>query len=203
MRFVDQAESGFTTEDMLDKLERQIRNVDAGESGCDTWVHIGSPGNDFNDKILTIINPSETAKVAAEARKNLAEMSAIVREHFHDPSDGRTLILSFSNIQDPTDGTGSIPPQFRDGFCEQIQNPLFTSALRQTAIENLNNFNQAIADEASAQGALVVDQHGAIFGHGMPAADRWLADDCTHPTNAGHNAIRAAAWGVVTGTGGP
>ena len=203
VRFIDHAESGFTTEDMLTKLERQIDGIDRGAPGCDTWVHIGSPGNDFNDNVATIINPSETAKVAGKARQNLAAMSGLVRQRFRDPSEGRTLILTFSNIQDPTDGTGSVPSQFTDGFCKQMHNPLFTSQLRQTAIQNLANFNQAIADEAAAQSAHVVDQHAAIFGHGMPAAERWLADDCTHPNNLGHHAIRVAAWALVTGTGSP
>ncbi len=203
VRFVDQAESGFTTEDMLDKLERRIGDVDRGDSGCDTWVHIGSPGNDFNDDMLTIISRAESAKVSQQVRQNLAAMSNLVRQRFHDPSDGRTLLLSFSTIQDPTDGTGRVPPQFTDGFCEQIHTPAFTDELRAIAIENIGTFNQAVADEAAVQGAHVVDQHAALFGHGMPASDRWLAEDCTHPNNAGHHAIRANAWGVITGTGGP
>ncbi len=34
--FIDHAESGFTTEEMLTKLERQIDDIDRGAPGCDT-----------------------------------------------------------------------------------------------------------------------------------------------------------------------
>jgi hypothetical protein len=47
----------------------------------------------------------------------------------------------------------------------------------------------------------VADNHAVFLAHGMNAtgADRWLSNDCAHPNDAGHHAIRAEVGGVLTG----
>jgi hypothetical protein len=197
--FVDQAESGFSTTDMRAKLEASLGELDPGAAGCDTWVHLGGPGNDFNDNPLTVISAEATATAAASARENYAAMLAALRGVFEDAGEGRTLVASLSTVQDPTDGAGRIPPGFTQGFCELIQSDQFTDAMRAQALENLETLNAEVAAEAAAQGAGVLDQHGALLGHGMPADERWLADDCTHPDDLGHRAIRRYAWYLLTG----
>jgi hypothetical protein len=46
-----------------------------------------------------------------------------------------------------------------------------------------------------------VDNHGVFFDHGMnaPGAERWITDDCTHPSNEGHHQLRREEWFVLTG----
>ncbi len=197
--FIDQSESGFTTTDMRQKLEASLGSLDAGARGCDTWVHLGNPGNDFNDNPLTVVSASATAAAAATARANYAAMIDALRGVFEDAASDRKLVVSISTVQDPTDGTGDVPAEFIDGFCKIIHNPQFTPALRTQAIANLATLNAEIAAEAAAQGGGVLDQHGAIFGHAMPSGDRWLYQDCTHPNDAGHRAIRRYGWYLLTG----
>lgn len=197
--FVDQSESGFTTSDMRTKLEATLDTLSVGAAGCDTWVHFGGPGNDFNDNPLTVVTASATATAAAAARDNYAAMIQTVRNIFEDDANGHTLVLSIATVQDPTDGTGDVPLEFTDGFCGVIHNPQFTPDRRAQALVNLATLNAEVAAEAQAQGAGVLDQYGAIFGHGMPAQDRWLHEDCTHPNDLGHQAIRHYAWYLLSG----
>ena len=106
--------------------------------------------------------------------------------------------LLIDNVQDSTDGMGTVPAQFQDGFCGTIQNPLFTAPLRARALANLGLMNDAIAAETAAQAGHLVDLHAAFLGHGMNAgADRLIDGDCVHPTSGGHALIRDLARAVL------
>ncbi len=68
-----------------------------------------------------------------------------------------------------------------------------------TAVANLRIFNEAIADAVDAEGALLLDDHGLFYGHGLNSGDGWMSDDCAHPTQEGHHQIRRLAWEAWTG----
>lgn len=161
-------------------------------------INVG--GNDVNDSVLTLIDATRAAAVATELRANLREMFSILRGRYDHPSSGQNLVVLVDDIYDPTDGTGRIPTTFRDGFCGTLQNPLFTDALRATALANLAMINAAIAAEVAAQGGVLVRQSDAFLGHGMNSGSaRWLSGDCTHPMDIGHDGMRREIWEALTG----
>jgi hypothetical protein len=44
------------------------------------------------------------------------------------------------------------------------------------------------------------DVHAAFVGHGMNGAgsERWLSNDCAHPTSDGHHHVREVVWTALT-----
>lgn len=200
LAFADVSESGATSADALSNLRGALRGGLPESVPGDVLVLINVGGNDFNDSILNIIDPGRTAAVSAEIRSNLAEMFRLLRERYENEGAGKRVVFLVDDLYDPTDGMGSIPPQFDDGFCEQLQNPLFVGTIRDTALMNLATLNAGTAEEVAAQGGHLVPVHDAFLGHGMNATtDRWLDGDCTHPTNGGHDAIRREMWAVLFG----
>lgn len=200
-RRIDRARSGWQTGDVADDLRGAIGSLPAGGDGDDTVVTVSAGGNDFNDNVRTIIDPTATATVATRAAGNVAEVMRLLRGRYHDPARGRFLIVLWTNVHDPTDGTGRVPATFTRGFCATLQNPLFTDALRRVALDNLARFNMALGGAITAQGAFLVDSHRVFTGHGMNAAgaSRWIDTDCVHPVNEGHHQLRREVFRVFTG----
>jgi lysophospholipase L1-like esterase len=197
VQFRDLAQSGATSDEAAARVRNSLGSLPVHDG--DTLVLISVGGNDFNDSIQTILSPQATAQAAARLRTNLADIVERLRGKYDDGA-GRRAVFAIDNIHDPTDGLGTIPPQFTDGFCGTIQNPLFTPQLRQQALVNLATMNTEIAAEVAELGAALVDVHASFLGHGMngAGADKWLAGDCAHPTSDGHHHLREAVWNALT-----
>jgi lysophospholipase L1-like esterase len=197
----DLAESGATSSDARARVQSALGGSLPATVPGDVLVLINVGGNDFNDSIGVMINSSATATAAAELRANLADIVEMLRARYDRPAEGKQAVFLIDTIHDPTDGMGTVPPEYGNGFCETIQNPLFTPALRAQALTNLATMNDAITGEAAAQGATLVDVHAAFLGHGMHSGSARLIDtDCAHPTTAGHDHLRRVIWDL-TGTG--
>ena len=159
---------------------------------------ISAGGNDFNDSVWTMVTTALTEAAAATLRANLAEMTTLLRDRYED-ADTEVFVV-YLDIQDPIDGTATIPPQFEDGFCGMLQNPAVL-LVGDLILSNLGIMNTAIAEEAVASGASLASYHDHFAGHGMNAADadRWMSDDCAHPMDVGHHELRRLVWGTLTG----
>jgi lysophospholipase L1-like esterase len=191
----NKAESGATSADV--RSQSAVLPASAG----DTIVTIYVGGNDFNDEVSTMLSASATMAAIEAWEANLAIVLDRLEARYSNPSAGQELVVLIATIHDPTDGMGTIPPQYEDGFCGLLQNPIFTPGLRQNALQNLASFNDAIRAFATARGAIVVDTNQLFIGHGMNAAgaDKWLADDCAHGNNTGHHEVRREIWRLLTG----
>jgi lysophospholipase L1-like esterase len=199
-QFVRVAESGATSADALSNLRSALGGALPESVPGDVLVSINVGGNDFNDDIRTIIDPISTAAVTSQLRANLAEMFSLLRARYEDREAGKTVTFLVQDVHDPTDDTGSIPAGYDDGFCSTINNPLFIPALRTQALTNLGTLNTGIHEEVVAQNGVVVPFHDGFLGHGMNAtSERWLSNDCTHPTDEGHDALRRIVWETLTG----
>lgn len=192
---MSRARSGHTSDDVV----RRSDNLPPSGGHTIVTIHVG--GNDFNDNITTVISMTATRNAIARWEMNMQTVFDRLREAYDDPNDGQTLTIVLVNIHDPTDGLGTIPPEFDQGFCDTIQSPLFTPMLRMAALANLELFNTAIETFAVDNGALFVDEHDLFLGHGMnaPASDRWTDNDCAHFTDEGHHQLRREFWRVLTG----
>ena len=166
----------------------------------DVLVSLTCGGNDFNDDVMTIIVRATTEAVAGRLQSNYREMFRLLRERYEDSAAGHAVVFLVTNVHDPTGGTGAIPAGFSDGFCATINDPRLIP-LRSVAIANLGVFNEAIAAVTEELGGRLVDNHGVFLDHGMnaPGGERWLSDDCAHPTNEGHHQLRREEWRVLTG----
>ena len=190
------ADSGSTSVDVAERA----RNLPDPAGTGDTLVTIYVGGNDFNDDITTIISSAATQAAIDRWVLNMTEVMTRLRARYEVAATGRQLLVVLATIHDPTDGMGTIPPQFTNGFCGTLQNPLLTPALRQRALMNLSSFNDAIRAFAARERALVLDSGTLFLGHGMNATtDRWLDADCIHGTNLGHHEIRREIWRILTG----
>jgi lysophospholipase L1-like esterase len=200
VRFVDLGDSGATSSDTLANLRSALGGTLPATVDGDVVVTLTCGGNDFNDDVMTIIVRTSTEAAAARLADNYREIFRLLRERYEDPAAGRDVVFLVTNVHDPTGGTGAIPPGFTDGFCATIQDPRLIP-LRSVAIGNLAFFNDAIAAVTAELGGHLVDNHGVFLEHGMnaPGAERWLSDDCVHPTNEGHHQLRRAEWLVGTG----
>jgi lysophospholipase L1-like esterase len=197
-QFRDLADSGANSTDARSAVQGAVGGLPLVAG--DTLILINVGGNDFNDEIAVMLDPSLAAERAAVLRTNLADIAMRLRGKFERPSEGWHALFVLDTIHDPTDDLGTIPAQFDEGFCGTIQNPLFTPELRMTALANLALFNQSIADEAAAQSAYLYDMHGHYIGHGMNGgAARWMSEDCAHPTTEGHTQMRDAIWTLLGG----
>ena len=174
---MDLAESGATSDDARARVAGA--SFPPADGGVIVLINVG--GNDFNDSVSTILDASQTAAAAATLRENLRAIVGDVRASYPDAA------VYIDTIHDPTDGMGTVPPEFDEGFCEMLHNPLLTPSLRQQALTNLGTMNAAITGETSSLGAYLVDVHGAFMGHGMNSGGERLIDgDCAHFTGAGH-----------------
>ncbi len=198
--FHDLGDSGATSDEILDNLESALDGALPASVSGDVLLTISAGGNDFNDSVWTMVTPVLTEAAAAAVRANIGQMITAVRDRYEEPALGHDVFVVVLNIQDPTDGTLSIPDEFDDGFCELLQHPALV-AVGGLVLDNLGIMNDAIAAEAAAQGALLGDYHAAFTGHGMNAtgADRWMSDDCAHPNDEGHHQLRREIWGQLTG----
>lgn len=189
--FRDLAESGATSADAAARVRGAIGSLPDVDGDVVVLINVG--GNDFNDEIAVMISAELTAQAAAELRTNLADIVTRLRGKYGD----RAVFL-IDDIHDPTDGMGSVPPQYDEGFCSTLSNPILQPAAA-TALANLATFNAAIAAEAVEQDAHLVPLHGHFIGHGMnaPAGQRWISDDCAHPTSEGHGHLRDLVWSVL------
>jgi lysophospholipase L1-like esterase len=113
-----------------------VRNASLPAVTGDVLVLVNVGGNDFNDSVQTMIDANATAQAAQRLRENLADIASRLRTRYEDTA-GEHVVIVMNTIHDPTDGTGTIPPQYDDGFCGTIQNPLFTPQLRMQALANL------------------------------------------------------------------
>lgn len=200
VQFRNLAESGATSGDAVNRVKGALSGSLPASVPGDVLVLINVGGNDFNDSVATMISTPVTQARAAELRANLAEIIALLRERYDDPAAGKRVEFLVDNIHDSTDGLGTVPPQFDDGFCGTIQNPIFTPDLRALALSNLALMNDAVAAEAAAQEVELVDIQAAFIGHGMNSGDeRFIDGDCAHPTAQGHDLIRRLSWEILTG----
>ncbi len=181
------ADSGATSREVLENL--QAANLPS-TSGT-VVVTISAGGNDFNDDPYTMISADLTAEVAEAYTRNLSEMVDILRGQYDDP------FIFVLNIQDPTDGEGTIPAGYDEGMCELLQ--AYGALVGDVAVDNLALFNAAIAEAAADEGVALLDYHGWFMGHGLNSGDGWMSDDCAHPTQEGHHQIRRLAWEAFTG----
>ena len=199
VQFVDLGESGATTSDALANLRSALGGTLPASVDGDVLVSLTCGGNDFNDDITTIILRAATEAAAARLQGNYREIFRLLRERYEDAAAGHVVVFLVTNVHDPTGGTGAIPPGFDAGFCATINNPRLVP-LRAVAIGNLAVYNTAIADVVAELAGWLVDNHAVFFDHGMNAgAERWLSDDCVHPTDEGHHQLRREEWFVLTG----
>jgi lysophospholipase L1-like esterase len=196
VQFKDVSESGAQSGDAWSN----VQGADWPDLSGDVLVSLTCGGNDFNDEIATMISSTATEAAAAGLQANYREIVGFLRSRYEDTAAGNVVVFLVTNVVDPTAGTGAIPAGFTDGFCSMIQIP-YLIPFRAAAISNLNLFNTRIAEVTAELGGYLVDNHGVFFDHGMnaPGADRWLSDDCVHPTNEGHHQLRREEWYVFTG----
>jgi lysophospholipase L1-like esterase len=192
-QFVSRASSGDTSSDVVG----QSNNL-PGSTG-DTVVTIYVGGNDFNDDAQTMLLSSATQVAIDNWVSNMTTVMTRLRNAYDDSAAGRRLVVLMATIHEPTDGTGTIPSQYTDGFCSQLQQ--VPPALVQAVMDNYNLFNAAIRDFAAAQDAIIIDTQALFNGHGltMPVQDQWLDTDCAHATNEGHHQVRREIWFLLTG----
>jgi lysophospholipase L1-like esterase len=197
VQYRDVSDSGDTSAQARDHLE----NTSLPDVDGDVLVTLTCGGNDFNNDVWTMLLRARTEAAANELEQNYIAMVDLLRNKYEKPVQGHRVVFLMTNLHDPTAGTGAIPPGFDQGFCETLNNPLFTPPARQTAIDNLNFFNQRMTEIIESLGGHLVDNHGVFFDHGMnaPGAERWITDDCTHPSNEGHHQLRREEWFVLTG----
>ncbi len=180
-------DSGATSDEVLENLQRFQLPPVSGEA----LATISAGGNDFNDSVWTMLSEDLTRQAAAEVRANLAEMIELLRGEYDD------LHVYVLNIQDPTDGLGTVPDGYDEGACEAIAQ--YGEWVGETVVANLAIMNEEIAAEAAAQGAELADYHGWFLGHGLNSGDGWMSDDCAHPTSQGHHEIRRLIWSQWSG----
>ena len=202
IKTVDKAKSGATTSGVL----QQALSV-GGNAVGNTLVVVSAGGNDFNDNLLTMVDPLKAQAMAQQATANIKKMI----DHFRDKAlfPGQ-LTFVMLDVFDPTDGTGNVPPlpNLTD-FCVTIQKLGFL--VGPIAVQNLAAFDQTYATFAAQQGVLLGGIHAAFLGHGYhhndPASPHyvptdptlWFHTDCAHGNDRGHHEIRRVIWKVLTG----
>ncbi len=182
-------DSGAKSDEILDNL----RSTSLPSISGTVLVTISAGGNDFNDDLWTMADEHATRAVAEEVRANLAAMVAHLEAQYPD----QDLRIGLLDIQDPTDGLGTIPSNYSEGFCEALLE--WGWLIGPTAVANLAILNDAIAQEAAAQGATLIGYHDHFAGHGLNSSDGWMSDDCAHPTSLGHHELRRLIWATWTG----
>lgn len=180
-------ESGATSRDVLGNLQ----DANLPSASGTVVVTISAGGNDFNDDYTTMISAEAAREAGEKYADNLSDMVSLLRNEY---TDVRIYVL---NVQDPTDGEGTIPSGYDEGMCELLEK--YGDVYGETAVANLGIFNDAIADAALAEGVELLDYHGWFAGHGLNSRDGWMSDDCAHPTSEGHHQLRRLAWSVWTG----
>jgi len=196
--FHDVSESGAQSDEILDNLRDALVESLPQTTHGDVLVTISAGGNDFNDSIWTMVTPFMAQAAADELEQNLGSMLSEIRARYE--VGGKRVHVVLLNIHDPSGGTCTIPAQFDEGFCETLQSPYFQAA-GGLVLTNLDTMNAAIAAAAAAHDGHVADLHAVYLDHGMNESgnDRWIDDDCAHPTNTGHHEARREIWGVLTG----
>ncbi|MNC99076.1 hypothetical protein D3C83_172390 [compost metagenome] len=61
------------------------------------------------------------------------------------------------------------------------------------------SWNGEIATQVSAKGQSVSDIHGVFYNHGFNHPPNWYANDCTHPSQLGHDQLRRYFYFQITG----
>jgi len=196
--FNDVSESGAQSTEILDNLRDALDESLPQTTPGDVLVTISAGGNDFNDSIWTMVTPFMAEAAADELEQNLGSMLSEIRARYE--VGGKQVHVVLLNIHDPSGGTCTIPAQFDEGFCETLQSPYFQAA-GGLVLSNLDTMNAAIASAATAHNGHVADLHAVYLDHGMNESgnDRWIDDDCAHPTDTGHHEARREIWGVLTG----
>ncbi|MBI5528038.1 MAG: hypothetical protein HY897_17030 [Deltaproteobacteria bacterium] len=199
VQFKDNASSGDTSSDQLSALKSSIAFFPSASG--DVLVSLTCGGNDFNNDIQVMLFRAQTEAAAAKLQENYREIAKLIKNKYENIPAGKRVVFLVTNVTDPTGGTGNVPSQYNDGFCETIHNPLFTPQLRANAIANLEFFNEKIAEVTAEFGGYLVDSHAMFYDHGMneSGTDRWLDTDCVHPTNEGHHQLRREEWATLTG----
>jgi lysophospholipase L1-like esterase len=196
LELVDLARDGATTNRARASLERALtfQAVPPFITGdLVVLIHVG--GNDFFANPEVMLEPEVTQSVASSMRMNLAMMISLLRKRYENPSQ-RVVVLA-GNIIDPTDGTGIVPDGYQEGACRWLSDPQVVAG-REQMLCNLQHMNREIAREAAVRGAQLVDAHAALQGHGLNAGEAcWVAPDGQKLLDAGHHALRQAAWRVL------
>ena len=186
----DQAESGWTSDDVIGKLRQTINDLPAGGDGDDTIVTLGAGGNDFNDQMETIFIRSATESAARNLTGNYNEIFEVLRARYQDSARGRELIVIATNVYDPTDGQVRVPAQFTEGFCETLQGSMINDSTAASALSNLAYFNEQMATVIENNAGLLADHHAIYMGHGMNSGEqRWVATTAPIP---GHRSPQPA-----------
>jgi hypothetical protein len=95
-----------------------------------------------------------------------------------------------ANIYDSSDGQGNFSANdcnFGSGFPALPTDPYFAS------------WNGEIATQVSAKGQTLSDIHGFFYNHGFNHPPNWYANDCTHPSQLGHDQLRRYFYFQITG----
>lgn len=180
---IDVSRSGAETPDILD---RQIPNLDEaldGPASGPTLVFVTIGGNDMTGALVT---PGALDTVADDIEANIREIATELNDPARFP-DG--VLLSLTNVYEPTDG---------EGQADQCFMGLDVSGV-EPVLDDVNARTLALAQEI---GFAWVDLRGHFRGHGwnhertsMDAYDaddptRWFQEDCIHPNKRGHHEIR-------------
>jgi lysophospholipase L1-like esterase len=197
--FQSLADSGDTSADMLKVVQKALDGSLPKSVAGDVLVLVNVGGRDFNDNPTVMVSAPQTEAKAQQLRQNLAKTLTLLRDRYE--VGGKKLLAVVDGIHDPTDGKGTAPKGFTKGFCKVLASPLVVP-FASTIAANFAKMNAALQAEAAAQGALYVDLQAAFLGHGMNSGpERWIDDDCVHPTNPGHDLIRRKVWEQLTGKG--
>ncbi|MBM4342774.1 MAG: SGNH/GDSL hydrolase family protein [Deltaproteobacteria bacterium] len=195
---VSVAKSGAQSGEALSLIKGAIGASLPKSVNGDVLLLINVGGNDFNDSPTTMISSAKTATMVQALRKNVADMVQLVRKQY-EALPAKRVMAVVNGVHDPTDGKGTVPPNYTAGFCKALNNPALPM-VKDTVLANLGTVNAGLKAEAFAQGAEFVDLQAAFQGHGVNSGSAsWIDKDCVHPTNPGHDLIRRKVWLALTG----
>ena len=173
---------GATTSTMkynqLPDLEAQLDLPAEGE----TLIFVTIGGNDAQQALLPFADVDTIAQAALD---NIDDMARWLTDPANFP-DG--VYVYFTNIYEPSDGTGQSQCFFGMNYAESLA--------------KLDVMNGGLISMGMDIGFAAVDLNGHFRGHGMNNEDvtinayhtedpsRWFNDDCLHPNDRGHHEVR-------------
>lgn len=173
---------GATTSTMkynqLPDLEARLDLPAEGE----TLIFVTIGGNDAQQALLPFADVDTIAQAALD---NIDDMARWLTDPANFP-DG--VYVYFTNIYEPSDGTGQSQCFFGMNYAESLA--------------KLDVMNGGLISMGMDIGFAAVDLNGHFRGHGMNNEDasinayhsedpsRWFNNDCLHPNDRGHHEVR-------------